>query len=30
MLSPEVIWYYAVGTGIGVTIGVKLSKRGEK
>ena len=26
MLSPEVIWFYAVGTGIGVFIGVKLSQ----
>ena len=26
MLAPDVIWTYAAGTGIGVVIGVKLSK----
>ena len=26
MLSPEVIWFYAIGTGIGVFIGVKLTQ----
>ena len=25
MLSPEVIWSYAIGTGIGVYIGVKIT-----
>lgn len=26
MLSPEVIYVYAIGTGIGVVIGIRLSK----